>query len=102
MHAAVLCSVLCCIVLYLDWTILHRNICPTSFSSYSVSSLRFYRQVRGPVSPFIKALSGLELCANVIVSAAARRSILVCGGAPPVPKSRRRRRRRGVCGPKFV
>src|SRR6218665_4040334 len=41
---------------------------------------------------------GLELCADVIVSAAARWSILVGGGAPPVQKNRRRR---GVGGQKY-
>src|SRR6218665_711464 len=36
--------------------------------------------------------TGIELCADVIVSAAARRSISVGGGVPPVPKNRRRGR----------
>src|SRR6218665_2362437 len=35
-------------------------------------------------------LSGVELCADFIVSAAAHRSILVGGGVTPVPKNWRR------------
>ena len=39
---------------------------------------------------------GLELCADVIVSAAARRSISVGGGGAPLVQQNRRRRRRGA------
>jgi len=41
---------------------------------------------------------GLDLCADLKVSAAARRSFLVGGGGAPTSKNRRRRRQRNIGG----